>query len=810
MTDINPTMKTLLSFILTLLCLPYPAILYAVDFYDQYQQLDVPGFANDITLGDINQDGLMDIAMASDGVTIYLNDIKAQYQKQQQLSLNNARVNNVLLSDLNLDGYPELIAAHNNSQIVIFWNKGNGNFIEEGYQFSAEFGTPTQLLAADINRDGATDILVNVQNIRPRMYLNNGDGTFPSTSQPLLSYAKPVSKLLLANINNDDYPDIVSFEPRNGDVRFHFGNINAEFVHQESLDIQQKSLMDISVDDVNQDGLDDLLLLGFDRTQLLINSPEGGMSSKDLDLGVSRKVISSMSMADVDTDGDTDLILSVRDQGIFSYLNNGHQDFSLSPIFPATTNQYTNLILAKDVDADKDADVVFSTRGKITIFSNNKNKPDPNFQVVSSTKLSVRKPPVTETKVFSFAPGVAINQHKGIDNFDTKDFTGDGLPDLVTLTYDHRKPVLTFYRNVDGKKLAQLSLMKGPKKAEISALAFFDVDNDNDLDLLIGWFNQYITVHTNDGSGKFSSTGKALMHSDIRTRRIIAGDINNDGNLDLVAVGKKRSQIYFNMGEGRFITDHLSGLPKEHGQDAALNDIDKDGDLDLFIASGNKILLYFNRGNGSFEKNGIRLFHSTLDVDHIFLRDLDHDSDMDILAVKGSSTFAYINEGHGNFKKPEMLKTIRKMAPVDIDGDQDTDIFIYGPDTKNAALLNDGHANWIPFNHSIINDTARMLKFTDFDADGYIDIVALNSRRNQLSLFNNLGFNKLSQNIASEEKPAQIDTNSQPLSAHNQKNQITNRTGKDTALVNPFRDAYIYIAILLSLLLIVRLWRHYR
>lgn len=160
----------------------------------------------------------------------------------------------------------------------------------------------------------------------------------------------------------------------------------------------------------------------------------------------------------------------------------------------------------------------------------------------------------------------------------------------------------------------------------------WDLDNDGDLDAV--WTENGLTqIFRNDGPGIWtalgatvfpglpqpSNTNNASSSNDIDA--LAGGDIDNDGDIDILLVGDSRSYLYINqlnsptpapgvIGSGSAMTFSLDSetFNTRNGEGTTMVDIDDDGDLDIYMnisnSSGNQLwinnLPAANRNNHLF------------------------------------------------------------------------------------------------------------------------------------------------------------------------------------------------------------------
>ena len=186
------------------------------------------------------------------------------------------------------------------------------------------------------------------------------------------------------------------------------------------------------------------------------------------------------------------------------------------------------------------------------------------------------------------------------------------------------------------------------------------------------------------GKGNFKSNNQPLIVRNNRTGDLLKSDIDNDGDLDLLLIGKNTlldypysepSEWFANIN-GRFekvspIADQ-EVLPHQINS-AQFADIDQDGDEDLLIASAFSDLRIYENHTGQFtlqKNNGLKPWKGWWQS--LYILDYDHDGDLDFFAG---------NMGQNNsFNISENTPLQLFVKDIDENGSLDPILFSYQKD----------------------------------------------------------------------------------------------------------------------------------
>ncbi len=387
----------------------------------------------------------------------------------------------------------------------------------------------------------------------------------------------------------------------------------------------------ISVGDINNDGLDDMLVAGsraFDEI-VFLQTVEGSFERRDASLKQGRKLEEDAGtlLFDADNDGDLDLYIA-RGCGQYPvgaelykdvlYENDGKGNFlptvNALPIITANSSA----VKAADFDQDGDLDLFVGSR----VLSFSYPLSDRSFILRNESANGIIKfVDVTEevSKELVFAGLVS-------DALWT-DFNGDSWPDLILAT---EWMPLRFFQNVKGR-LQEITESSGIKQSSgwWNSLTPADLDNDGDTDYIAGNFGM---------NSYFRGTQEQPV-------RIYAKDLDQNGSIDPLisyylrdSIGEKKEYMYHPWQD---VTKQFVGIRKKFnsfGEFGAMTmpeifPEDMMNDATILTYNYMKSGWVENLGNGKFELHAFPMEAQLAPVYGTIVMDIDNDQQLDVLLV---------------------------------------------------------------------------------------------------------------------------------------------------------------------------------
>ena len=175
-----------------------------------------------------------------------------------------------------------------------------------------------------------------------------------------------------------------------------------------------------------------------------------------------------------------------------------------------------------------------------------------------------------------------------------------------------------------------------------------DFNNDGAPDVLVADFFSFGDgpfVMLNKGDGTFQTPGKRVEVG-ILYGTLIAGDVNEDGNMDVVATNTLLVTVLLGNGDGTFTVGQSQLLLQGGQEDAVFLDANGDGHLDVAVATRYGLQTILGYGDGTFDYGTISapgvIFPSAIDD-----ANFDNDGIADVLLIDGAGQ-AIAMKGHGN------------------------------------------------------------------------------------------------------------------------------------------------------------------
>ncbi len=411
------------------------------------------------------------------------------------------------------------------------------------------------------------------------------------------------------------------------------GNSYAGITDKTSLSFTTADLPTLSINDVTSsdesaaNATFTVTLSAISDSDVTVDyaSSNDSLSFTAADIATSAIGAYDVHVADMDGDGDLDIVsASQNDSTIAWYENDGAANPSWSAADIATSADGALGVHVADMDGDGDLDIVSASLSDDTIaWYENNGAADPTW---------------TAADIATSADGA----------YDVKvaDMDGDGDLDIVSASrYDS---TIAWYENNGAADPTWTAANIATSAAGVSELHVADMDSDGDLDIVSASSNDNtIAWYENDGAANPSWSAADIAYSADAPWGVYVGDMDNDGDLDIVSASYDDDTIAWYENDGAADPTWSAAdiaTSADGGEGVKLADMDGDGDLDIVSASSkdDTIAWYENDGAANPTWTAADIATSADGAREVHVADMDGDGDLDIVsASKADSTIAW-------------------------------------------------------------------------------------------------------------------------------------------------------------------------
>jgi Bacterial Ig-like domain (group 3)/FG-GAP-like repeat/Abnormal spindle-like microcephaly-assoc'd, ASPM-SPD-2-Hydin len=567
-----------------------------------------------VAVADFNKDGIPDVAVSSETgtISILLGIGDGTFTAESPISAG-AYLFGLVAGDFNRDGNPDFAAVDfGSNNVKVFVGHGDGTFAAAAGSPYAVGTAPNGLAAGNFSGHGGLDLVVTNAFSNTITFLFNSSTPKPTltalTSSPdpdtfgeavtftatvtgaggtptgTVTFYDGTASLGTGTLNGSGVATlttsalIVGVHPISaaygGDSNFAGSNSAPTTLQAGSQPYS------VATADFNRDGLLDLAIVNFNAStvSIFLNSVQGFPVAPTSTLALPGAEPQYVAVGDFNGDGKPDLALTMEalDQVIVA-LGNGDGTFTMST--PAAVGNSPTGVVAGDFNRDGELDVAVTNLfdNTISVLLGTGTGTFESTQTVSGSGITSPYSLITTDFNHDGKPDLAVDNGNatvsillgdGLGGFTaasgspitgglafalaTGDFNVDGNPDIALPTLTGELIVLL------GNGTGGFTMAPGSPIAVggyLSSLTVGDFNRDGKPDLAAtDYFAHVLDILLSEGNGSFTPASGAKPATGSGPRSVVAGDFNNDGQLDVATANSvdNTATVLLGYGNGQF------------------------------------------------------------------------------------------------------------------------------------------------------------------------------------------------------------------------------------------------------------------
>ena len=668
-----------------------------------------------VVVADFNLDGRPDFATAqfdSDSISIVLAKPGGDYQSPITVFVGN-HYTDLGTGDFDLDGRPDLVATNQfDPWLRIFDN-------DSGWTWCGAQGATvaSALAVGDMDGDGRPDVVVaDSFSNQAHVFLTDAAGC-PTAPLSVATGAKPVD-VALADFDGDGVLDVVTCNETAKTLSLLRGDGTGALLPATSVTIGSTPTA-LAAADLDQDGDADVAVSSATtrKVQLVFGNGAGGLTAGASTTLPAFTKPARVVASDLDDDGRTDLLVALANSssGGFSVMRGTGGGAFAAPVTHFSPLANAGALAVADMDEDGQLDVLLDAADDSIFVAPGDG---------AGGFLVPQGPDMPPSTTFS-----ALG-----------DMNGDGVDDLVSTTAVSPMPDTVSVQLGDGAGGWLPGAAQPALASEVMRLA--DVSGDGALDLLSSEYFGGLTVALGDGAGGLgASVASFTIEVTSVTTADIDGDGFADAIIDgeeptFFGDPQFMVKVYRGDGSGSFapyahlltydLWDPFGGSSKPPHGSVQAGDLDGDGDADIVFSAFQQSRVWLNAGGSLGTGSAITAGNAyALGRDPLRLVDFDGDGRLDLVTVNGTWVSVLHGTGTGSFGPPVNLapsKGADSLEAADVDRDGRLDLVVGRSTSGTITVLRNDGAGGVQ-TRAYFSYGATRLFVTDADRDGFTDVM---------------------------------------------------------------------------------------